>query len=42
MDFSKSQDGNGDYSNKESNDTNQEQSIKRYKVWQPDGSNMMS
>jgi hypothetical protein len=41
VDFLKSQDSDGDYSDNESNDANQEQSIKCDKAWQPDESNMM-
>jgi hypothetical protein len=41
MEFSKSQNNNGDYSNYKNNDANQERSIKHDKAWQPDGSNMM-
>jgi hypothetical protein len=40
VDFLKSQDSEGDYSNDKSNDANQEQSIKHDKARQPNGSNM--
>jgi hypothetical protein len=41
MDFLKSQDGDGDYSNDKSNDTHQELSIEHNKARQPNGSKTM-